>query len=44
MNNPTVGLVEELLTREGVKQILVGPYEKHTITVEGPCIILVIED
>lgn len=44
MDNPTVEVVKELSKREGVEQIFVEPYQKYTITVEGPCIILVVED
>lgn len=44
MNKPTVELVKDLSTREGVKEIVVEPYQNRTITVDGPCIILVIED
>lgn len=40
----TCELVEELAQREGVKKITVDPYCDQTITVNGPMVILVIED
>lgn len=40
----TCELVEELAQREGVKKITVDPYCDQTITVNGPVVILVIED
>ena len=42
--NSTAELVEELAQREGVKKITVEPYRNETITVNGPVVILVIED
>lgn len=44
----TVKLVEELVTREGVKEIVVEPYEKLELKgadpIEGPARVLVIID
>lgn len=40
----TADLVEELRTREGVETITAEPYEKKTITVEGPAVVLVVTD
>ena len=40
----TKQLVEELKTREGVETIIAEPYEKKTVEIEGPAIILIVED
>jgi len=40
----TCDLVRALSDRAGVKSILVKPYETKSITIEGPKIVLVIED
>ena len=40
----TCELVEELAKREGIKKIAVEPYCDEQITVNGPAVILVIED
>ena len=40
----TAELVEELARHEGVKKITVDPYCDQVITVNGPAVILVIED
>lgn len=40
----TKELVEELRTREGVSEIIAEPYTKRTADVEGPAVILIIED
>ena len=44
MNKTTYELVEEISSKEGVNYVFVEPYKKHTVTVEGPCIILIVED
>ena len=43
-SNSTAALVEELARREGVKKITVEPYRNEVIMVNGPVVILVIED
>lgn len=40
----TCELVEELASREGVKKITVEPYDDCQIAVNGPAVILVVED
>ena len=40
----TKELVEELSKREGVKTINVEPYTKGNIEVDGPVIVLQVED
>lgn len=40
----TCDLVHALTERVGVKSIQVKPYETNRITVEGPKILLVVED
>lgn len=40
----TAELVKELSKREGVRKLVVYPYEEKTLTIEGPCILLIIED
>ena len=40
----TVDLVTELISREGVEEHTVEPFEEETITVIGPARILVITD
>lgn len=40
----TAELVKELSQREGVRKLIVYPYEKKSLNIEGPCIILIIED
>lgn len=40
----TSELVTELETREGVKMIIVEPYQNGEVSVEGPAVILVIMD
>lgn len=40
----TKQLVEELKTREGVETIIAEPYEKKAFEIEGPAIILIVED
>lgn len=40
----TCELVTELEMREGVEKILAEPYKDKSILVEGPAVILVIED
>ncbi len=37
-------LVRELETREGVQATWLEPYQKETLTIEGPAIILTIID
>lgn len=41
---PTKDLLEELLKREGVKQIIAEPYQDVVIKQNGPAIILVVTD
>ena len=43
-NIKTCELVEELSKRKGVEKIIVEPYQKKQINVEGPIIILKIID
>lgn len=43
-NIPTKQLIEELLGRDGVKKVILQPYEKGTIKAEGPSIVLVVID
>lgn len=40
----TAELVEELAQREGIKKVAVDAYRDETITVNGPVVILVVED
>ena len=40
----TKELVEELKEREGVNTIIAEPYEKKTVDLEGPAIVLVVTD
>lgn len=40
----TKELVDELKEREGVKTIIAEPYEKKTVDLEGPAIVLVVTD
>lgn len=40
----TSELVAELETREGVKMVIAGPYQKGEVSVEGPAVILVVMD
>ena len=40
----TKELVEELSKREGVKKIIAEPYQDVEVKVNGPAIVLVIED
>lgn len=40
----TCQLVEELKSREGVREITVGPYERKEISIEGPAVVLVVLD
>lgn len=40
----TRDLVEELSRREGVKTNAVTPYAKLKVEVEGPIIVLIVED
>lgn len=40
----TCELVEELKKREGVETIVINPYEKEKIEIEGPMILLKIVD
>lgn len=40
----TKELVEELMTREGVEQKTVEPYEDYKVSVNGPAIVLVVID
>lgn len=40
----TCDLVKELENRLGVEIIRVAPYEDHTVTVNGPAVVLVITD
>lgn len=40
----TCELVEELSKRKGVEKIVVNPYQKKEIKVEGPVVILKIID
>lgn len=37
-------LVEELSKREGVEKIVIAPYEKEKIELEGPIVVLKIID
>lgn len=43
-NIPTAQLVEELKKREGVETKIAEPYEKCSINVDGPAVILVVID
>ena len=43
-NFKTYELVEELKKREGVETIVINPYEKEKIKIEGPIILLKIID
>lgn len=40
----TCELVSELKLREGVKTIVVDPYEKEKMLVEGPAIVFIVVD
>ena len=40
----TCELVKELARREGVTKTIAVPYEDKTITVNGPAVVLVVED
>lgn len=41
---PTKKLVEELKKREGVDTIIVEPYEKKNISVDGSAIVMIVTD
>jgi hypothetical protein len=41
---PTCELVDELMKRKGVKTKTVEPHVDHTVSVNGPAIILVVTD
>lgn len=41
---PTEQLVEELKRREGVNVTIAEPYEKKTLEIEGPAIVLTVID
>ena len=43
-NIPTNRLVEELAGRDGVEKVVLLPYEKSQIEVEGPVIVLMVTD
>lgn len=43
-NIKTCDLVEELSKREGVEKIVIAPYEKEKIELEGPIVVLKIID
>lgn len=43
-NVDTCELCNELSKREGVEEIKIDPYEKQTVEVEGPMVILKIID
>lgn len=40
----TWSLVEELMKRIAVETVIVNPYEKKDVTVEGPAIVLMVYD
>lgn len=40
----TWSLVEELMKRIAVETVIVNPYEKKDVTVEGPAIVLLVYD
>lgn len=40
----TCELVKELSERDGVTKTIAEPYEDKTITVNGPAVVLVVED
>ena len=40
----TWSLVEELMQRIAVETVIVNPYEKKDVTVEGPAIVLLVYD
>lgn len=40
----TCELVKELAEREGITKTIAEPYEDKTITVNGPAVVLVVED
>lgn len=40
----TYQLAEELVTREGVEEYVVDPYDEFTLSVSGPARVLVIYD
>lgn len=40
----TCDLVQELGNRLGVESVRVAPYEDHTVTVNGPAVVLVVTD
>lgn len=40
----TCELVQELKTREGVKEVWAEPYEQKNFSVEGPAIVLIVID
>ena len=40
----TWSLVEELMKRVAVETVIVNPYEKKDVTVEGPAIVLLVYD
>ena len=40
----TCDLVDELAKREGVEKITAEPYQKRTVSAEGPAIIFIITD
>ena len=41
---PTCELVKELEKREGVERVIVDPYDKKTINVEGAAVVLIVID
>ena len=43
-NIPTNQLVEELVNRDGVEEVVLPPYEKSEIEVDGPVIVLMVTD
>ena len=43
-NIPINRLVEELAGRDGVEKVVLLPYEKSQIEVEGPVIVLMVTD
>ncbi len=40
----TYDLVSELEKREGVEKIMVEPYDEEEFSIEGPAIILIVEE
>lgn len=43
-NYPTCQMVEELCRREGVEKTIASPYERATVSVDGPATVLVVTD